>query len=120
MEDVRNLILIVIEKRMGGKYVEEHNAPMHNAIYGVGVLEDIRTLILAWEENMSRRTMHQRTLPTPPIEDGLWQRHSNTFQYSYTLPIENDLRSLIETEPDNLRASKTLSLDSTLNPVHLS
>ena len=71
VEDVRNLILIVIERRMGGEYVEEHNAPMHNAIYRVGVLEDIRTLILAWEENMSRSTMHQRTLPTPPIEDGL-------------------------------------------------
>ena len=102
LEEVRNLILIVIERRMGGEYVEDHNAPMHNAIYRVGVLEDIRNLILAWEENMPRRTMHQRTLPTPPIEDGLWphvihitmivlQRHSNTFQYSYTPPIEIDL-----------------------------
>ena len=74
LEDVRNLILIVIERRRGGEYVEKHNVSMqlHNAIYRVGVLEDIRTLILAWEENMSRSTMHQRTLPTPPIEDGLW------------------------------------------------
>ena len=71
VEDVRTLILIVIERRMGGEYAEEDNVPMHNAIYRVGVFEDIRTLILAWEENMSRRTMHQRTLPTPPIEDGL-------------------------------------------------
>ena len=69
--DVRNFILIVIERRMGGEYVEKHNVSMHNAIYRVGVLEDIRNLILAWEENMPRRTMHQRTLPTPPIEDGL-------------------------------------------------
>ena len=102
LEDVRNLILIVIERRMGGEYVEKHNVSVHNAIYRVGVLEDIRTLILAWEENMSRRTMHQRTLPTPPIEDGMWphvihitmivlQRHSNTFQYSSTPPIEIDL-----------------------------
>ena len=40
------------------------------------------------------------------------QRHSNTFQYSYTPPIEIDLWSLNETEPDNLHVPKTLSLDS--------
>ena len=28
------------------------------------------------------------------------QRHSNTFQYSYTPPLEIDLWSLDETEPD--------------------
>ena len=60
--DVRNFILIVIERRMGGEYVEEDNVSMHNAIYRVGVLEDIRTLILAWEENRSRNTMYQCTM----------------------------------------------------------
>ena len=40
------------------------------------------------------------------------QRHSNTFQYSSTPPIEIDLWSLDETEPDDLHVPKTLSLDS--------
>ena len=94
LEDERNLLLIVIERRVGGEYVEKHNVSMHNAIYRVGVLEDIRTLILAWEENMSRSTMHQRTLPTPPIEDGLCSL-AKTFKYIsillYSSRIENDL-----------------------------